>query len=122
PQKIYGRPLVCLASKLSKKTSESKSQALIKEQFRVAMKGKYNLEDGLDCIEREADLSEVYVGSTKETCKISEQIIDRFVILVDDEYVANLHEDIIQALFEKGAKDVLLYTLANVIKQPSPLW
>lgn len=56
-----------------------------------------------------------YPGITKDTCFISEKVIGRDIILIDDIYTetVNIDEDMIQALLEKGAKSVIFYAVGK---------
>ena len=58
-----------------------------------------------------------YVGITEKTCSISNKISGRSVLLVDDLYTAgvNVVEDCIQTLLQKGAKDVIFYSIGVAI-------
>jgi hypothetical protein len=54
-----------------------------------------------------------YPGITINTCKISDDIKDKDILLIDDLYTnsVNIDEDAIQALYEKGAKSVTFYSI-----------
>ncbi len=54
-----------------------------------------------------------YVGITKKTCTLDENIKDKDILLIDDIYTAgvNIDEDAIQALMDKGAKSVTFYSV-----------
>jgi predicted amidophosphoribosyltransferase len=56
-----------------------------------------------------------YPGITKDTCKISDELKGKDILLIDDIYTKtiNIDEDVIQALFDKGAKSVLFYSLGK---------
>ena len=57
-----------------------------------------------------------YVGITKDTCSVdANSIKDKNIILVDDIYTegVNVAEDCIKFLFDLGAKNVILYTIAK---------
>ena len=57
-----------------------------------------------------------YVGITRDTCQINvSKIIGKKIILGDDVYTEgkNIAEDCAQALFDLGAKDVILYAVAK---------
>ncbi len=63
--------------------------------------------------------SKPYVGITQQTCFIADEVAGQNIILVDDIYTRsiNVDEDMIQALFDKGAKSVCLYTVAKTVKK-----
>src|SRR5690606_10844405 len=52
-----------------------------------------------------------YIGITKETCNISDEVNGKDILLIDDIYTKtiNIDEDAIQALLDKGAKNVFFY-------------
>jgi len=57
-----------------------------------------------------------YVGITKDTCDINENLIKgKNILLVDDIYTENVNtiEDCIQTLLDLGAKCVILYVIAK---------
>ncbi|ARJ57265.1 hypothetical protein [Campylobacter cuniculorum] len=58
-----------------------------------------------------------YVGITLETCDIDDRVKGCDIILIDDIYTktANVIEDCVQALFDKGAKRVAVYCVARTI-------
>lgn len=63
-----------------------------------------------------------YVGITTDTCNISDKVKGKSIILVDDVYTGsiNINEDAIQALFDAGAAEVCLYTVARTVYRNSP--
>lgn len=60
-----------------------------------------------------------YPGITKDTCNISPEIKGKKILLIDDIYTKtiNIDEDCIQALYDYGAKDVILFTIAKTIRK-----
>lgn len=60
-----------------------------------------------------------YVGITKNTCTISDQVAGKDILLIDDIYTAgvNIDEDAIQALYDKGAKSVTFYSVCKTYKK-----
>jgi hypothetical protein len=56
-----------------------------------------------------------FPGITKDTCKISDEVKGKDILLIDDIYTKsiNIDEDAIQALFEKGVKSVVFYSVAK---------
>jgi len=59
-----------------------------------------------------------YVGITKDTCNISNDVSGTDILLIDDIYTSgvNIDEDAIQALLDKGAKTVIFYAVAKTYK------
>lgn len=60
-----------------------------------------------------------YVGITKDTCNISDDVVGRDILLIDDIYTktVNIDEDCIQALLDKGAKSVIFYSLGRTLSR-----
>ncbi|MBR2166944.1 MAG: HAD hydrolase-like protein [Paludibacteraceae bacterium] len=58
-----------------------------------------------------------YVGITKDTCNISDQVEGKDILLIDDIYTktVNIDEDAIQALYDKGAKSVTFYSICRTL-------
>lgn len=101
--------------------------------FKMALKGCLtNLKDfvdGTDYIVRHTDTRTThmdksgyggngnlpYPGITKDTCTISDKIIGKDILLIDDLYTEsiNIDEDAIQALLDCGAKSVTFYSLGK---------
>lgn len=59
-----------------------------------------------------------YPGITKNTCKISEELKGKNIILIDDIYTrgVNIDEDCIQALLDLGAEKVVFYSIGYTIR------
>lgn len=58
-----------------------------------------------------------YKGITAETCHISNNVINKDILLIDDIYThsVNIDEDAIQALLDKGAKTVIFYAIGRTV-------
>lgn len=56
-----------------------------------------------------------YPGITKDTCYISDNVIGKNILLVDDVYTkgVGIDEDAIQALLDKGASNVSFYSIGK---------
>lgn len=65
------------------------------------------------------DGSRPYPGIAKDTCHFSEHIRGRRILLVDDIYTKtiNIDEDMVQALFDNGARFVVFYAIGNTIRK-----
>ena len=61
------------------------------------------------------DGSEPYPGITTQTCDISDNVMGKNILLIDDIYTAtvNIDEDAIQALINSGAKSVAFYAVGK---------
>ena len=59
----------------------------------------------------------VYIGITKDTCHISQEVNGNHILLIDDIYTENVNidEDAIQALLDNGATGVTFYAVAKTV-------
>lgn len=119
--------MVCVVPRSKKISSYSKNQLLFKKAISCTT-DILKLNNGTSAITRikntktthnwraENNSGETpYVGITKDTCIISRSVKNQNIILVDDIYTKgiNIAEDCIQTLFDFGAKNVILYTIAK---------
>lgn len=121
-------PVVCVAPRSKAEKIYSNCQLM----FRKAISSVVNnlgLANGCECIKRIKDTKTThnwrlenntgdmpYKGITKDTCEINKkEVYGRDVILIDDIYTENVNiaEDIIQTIFDLGAKSVTLYVIAK---------
>jgi len=60
-----------------------------------------------------------YRGIASDTCNFSAHIRGRDILLVDDIYTktVNIAEDMVQALFDNGARSVVFYAIGNTPKR-----
>lgn len=60
-----------------------------------------------------------YVGITKDTCSISNEVSGKDILLIDDIYTSgvNIDEDAIQALFDCGARNVYFYCIGKTYRR-----
>lgn len=60
-----------------------------------------------------------YKGITNATCTISNEVIGKDILLIDDIYTktVNIDEDAIQSLITKGAKSVAFYAIGNTVSK-----
>ena len=58
-----------------------------------------------------------YKGITNDTCNISDNVKGKDILLIDDIYTGgvNIDEDAIQALLDKGARNVYFYSIGKTI-------
>lgn len=58
-----------------------------------------------------------YCGITKSTCSISDEVVGKDILLIDDIYTkgVNIDEDAIQALYDKGAKSVTFFSICKTV-------
>ena len=126
---LYDFNMICMVPRSKKESYYSSEQQLIRKTVSEVAQ-KLSISDGTMCIVREkntrtthkkddADGSQPYVGITKDTCRISEDVKGKDILLVDDIYTEtiNIDEDAIQALLDKGAKSVMFYAVGKTINK-----
>lgn len=134
-RQINKTPLtVCVVPRAKAEISYSPNQLLFKTTVRIAINQLgINFIDGTNYIERHTntktthirqviegyinDGSAPYVGITNATCNISDDVIDKDILLIDDIYTrtVNIDEDAIQSLIDKGANSVSFYAIGKTI-------
>lgn len=74
-----------------------------------------HLRQAIDGFDNDGSLP--YIGITNNTCNISNEVIGKDILLIDDIYTrtVNIDEDAIQALISKGANSVSFYAIGNTI-------
>lgn len=132
--------LVCLVPRAKREEHYYPEQLQFKQVLRrVVCEEQFagKLEDGVDCIQRELNThpshhrssswqpvfqpgtpTEFHPRSIANTCSISPAVKDRAIILVDDIYTAGvgIDEEAIQALYDHGARKVILYTIGKTCR------
>jgi hypothetical protein len=60
-----------------------------------------------------------YPGIARDTCHFSSQIRGSHILLVDDIYTrsVNIDEDMVQALFDNGARSIVFYAIGNTVRK-----
>lgn len=60
-----------------------------------------------------------YAGITNDTCTLSDNIIGKDILLIDDLYTktVNVDEDCLQAIIDKGARSVFFYAIGKTISR-----
>lgn len=120
---------VCVVPRSKSESSYKDNQLLFKSTVQSVAKELDNFKDKTDYIVRTKNTKTThlnsntpnynndgkmpYAGITKKTCTLNKKIKDKDILLIDDIYTAdvNIDEDAIQALMDKGAKSVTLYTV-----------
>lgn len=129
---VVGQPWVVVAVPRSKATFRKEQLYLIKAISNAV--SQQPLENGTYFIKRVIDTQTThlshttnidiinknngpkpYPGITKDTCSLCGNVRGKNVILIDDIYThnVNIDEDCAQFLFDKGANNVILYTLCK---------
>ncbi|KMQ65259.1 hypothetical protein ACM39_16370 [Chryseobacterium sp. FH2] len=117
---------ICIVPRSKPLTMYNDNQLKFSEAIKEFVNEHTEFYDGTNYIQRvietpvthlTRDYSSVTVGLTKETCNISDEVNGKDIILIDDIYTesVNIIEDAIQALFDNGAKSVILYTVGKTI-------
>lgn len=125
---------VCIVPRAKKDDSYNAKQLLFKETIKVVVKQlSEDFIDGSDYILRHTntktthlrnpvegfvnDGKNPYPGITLETCNISDKIVGRNILLIDDVYTnsINIDEDAIQALLMRGANAVVFYAIGKTV-------
>ena len=134
-RQINKTPLtVCVVPRAKAENSYNPNQLLFKSTVRIAINRLgNNFIDGTNYIERHTntktahirqpmegyvnDGSVPYVGITNATCNISDDVIGKDILLIDDIYTrtVNIDEDAIQSLIDKGANSVSFYAIGKTV-------
>jgi hypothetical protein len=125
---------ICVVARAKADNTYNPNQLLFKATVRNAVNvlGN-NFIDGTNFIERHTNTKTThlrrpmegfvndglnpYVGITNATCRISNNIIGKDILLIDDIYTmtVNIDEDAIQALISKGANSVSFYAIGKTV-------
>lgn len=122
---------VCVIPRSKRENSYRPNQLYLRATIQSVVQRINGLEDGTHDIIRHTDtatthLSRIgnggsgenpYIGITNDTCNISDDIIGRDILLIDDLYTRtiNIDEDCIQALLDKGANSVIFYSIGKTV-------
>ena len=120
---------ICVVPRSKREKIYSNNQLLFKYAIQLAIEKYDNIVDGTEYIKRVADTRTTHLDSTghggagsmpsrgisKDTCKFSDKIKGSSILLIDDIYTktVNIDEDMIQALLDKGAKEVYFYAFGK---------
>jgi hypothetical protein len=123
---------VCVIPRAKAEKSYSDNQKLFKRVISSVVDKLNNLGNGTNYLIRQTNTRTThlnksgyggdgdmpYVGITKATCSISNEIRGKDILLIDDIYTkgVNIDEDAIQALLDNGAKSVIFYSIAKTFK------
>lgn len=123
---------VCVIPRAKSEMSYSKNQKLFKGVVSLVVDELEGMVNGTSFIVRNTNTRTThmnrsgyggdgdmpYVGITKATCSISEEVFGRNILLIDDIYTkdVNIDEDAIQALLDEGANSVIFYAVAKTYK------
>lgn len=124
---------VCVIPRAKREDSYRKNQLYLRATIQYVTKHLAGFVDGTHDIIRHTNTSTThlarhgnggpgelpYVGITKDTCSISNDVIGKDILLIDDLYTktVNIDEDCIQALLDKGARSVIFYSIGKTISR-----
>ena len=126
--------IVCIVPRAKKEEYYSKTQLGFSETIKDVLKDFPKLKDGTEYIKRVENTKtthlrdfvsryswepEPYKGISKDTCEFSDKIKGKDILLIDDVYTkgVNIDEDMIEALFQSGAKSVTFYAIAYTVSR-----
>lgn len=127
--------VVCTIPRSKGASRFSKNQLLFKSTVRNVVNSNKLFVDGLDYINRVKntrtthltsettsfinDGRRPYKGITLNTCTISQEVVGKDILLIDDVYTwdRNIVEDAIQALYTIGAKNIVFYAIGKSIQK-----
>ncbi len=126
---------VCVIPRAKSENSYRNNQKLFRDTIQRAVRILNVFEDGTMDIIRQTNtktthLSRIvgrdcnsdpmpYCGITKNTCRISDSVRGKNILLVDDLYTPHvcIDEDAIQALYDKGANRVYFYSIGKTVSK-----
>ena len=125
---------VCVVPRSKADNTYNSNQLLFKATTKHVVK-KLGLTDGTDYLVRHTNTKTThlrkpingfdndgdlpYIGITNATCNISNDVIGKDILLIDDIYTktVNIDEDAIQALLSRGAKSVAFYAIGFTVSK-----
>lgn len=123
---------VCVIPRAKHEEYYTAKQKLFRSTIQFVVNQVSGLSDGTSDITRHTDTQTThlarrgngglgslpYAGITLDTCAISDNVKGQNILLIDDLYTktVNIDEDCIQALYEKGAKNVLFYSIGKTVR------
>lgn len=124
---------VCVIPRSKAESHYRKDQLLFREIISIVVDKLQNFDNGTKYIVRHTNTRTThldkngeggdgnlpYPGITKDTCTISENVIGKDILLIDDLYTktVNIDEDAIQALLDRGAKSVTFYSIGKTVSR-----
>jgi len=124
---------ICVVPRAKKEESFRDDQKLFRQTITWYAQQAIGIEDGSKDIIRHTDTKTThlshnnndgggsgdmpYKGITNDTCTISNNVIGKNILLIDDLYTRSvgIDEDCIQALYDKGANKVFFYSVGKTI-------
>ena len=124
---------VCVVPRAKRENYYRDDQKLFRSTIQNVVQNTQGFEDGTHDIIRHTDTAtthlarsghggigcQPYVGITLDTCNFSDNVKNQNILLIDDLYTktVNIDEDCIQALLDKGANNVLFYSIGKTMSR-----
>ena len=124
---------VCVIPRAKRETYYRTDQLFLRATIQSVVRRLAGFEDGTHDIIRHTDTKTThrarwgyggegrmpYAGITNDTCTLSDDIIGKDILLIDDLYTktVNIDEDCLQALIDKGAKSVFFYSIGKTVSR-----
>ena len=124
---------VCVIPRAKKEATYASNQLYLRATIQSVVQSLVGFEDGTHDIIRHTntrtthrnksghggDGSLPYAGITNDTCTLSDEIIGKDILLIDDLYTktVNIDEDCLQALIDKGARSVYFYSIGKTVSR-----
>ncbi len=126
---------VCMVPRSKVESRFTPNQLLFRHTLNVVLREITFYGNGINFIERTQDTRTTHLkqenkyfvndgipfekGITMKTCRISDNVRGKNIILIDDVYTktVNIDEDAIEALYQKGAKNVIFYAVGKTQKK-----
>lgn len=125
---------ICIVPRAKAESTYAHNQLLFKKAIQKVI-GELGFRDGSNYIIRHADTKTThlahsqrgsqyagsgdlpYPGITQKTCRISNDVRSKNILLIDDIYTngVNIDEDVIQSLYNQGANSVIFYSVGKTI-------
>jgi predicted amidophosphoribosyltransferase len=125
---------ICIVPRSKTENTYAQNQILFKKTIQKVI-GELGFRDGSNYIIRHTDTKTThlahsqrgsqyagsgdlpYPGITQKTCRISNDVRSKNILLIDDIYTngVNIDEDVIQSLYNQGANSVIFYSVGKTI-------
>jgi predicted amidophosphoribosyltransferase len=117
--------LVCVVPRSYSENRYEPKQLLFRSTVKNVVEKLDGFIDGTNFILRHTDTDPTHLGASKpapgtikRTCILSDNVIGKDILLIDDVYTYNkgIDEDALQALLDKGAGSIFFYAIGKTVK------
>lgn len=123
---------VCVVPRAKKDSHYKNDQLYFRQIINDVVSNLNSFHNGTDYIKRHTNTKTThlrgeeggdgrlpYIGITKDTCTISNEVQNKNILLIDDIYTksVNIDEDAIQALLDSGAKSIIFYAIGKTVSR-----